>query len=72
MVLEAATVFNSHWRNLKESDRRRVAELVRKSKGNPRALSQRERDELRKIAGRLDVPGMARDVLPFGRRGRKR
>jgi hypothetical protein len=71
MVVNAATVVNSHWRNLKESDRRRVGELVRKSKGNPNSLSKRERDELRRIGGKLDFPGMARDLLPFGRRGRK-
>jgi hypothetical protein len=72
MVLDAATVVNSHWRSLKDSDRRRVGELIRKSKGNPGSLTKRERDELRRIAGRLDVPGMARDLLPFARRGRRR
>jgi hypothetical protein len=72
MVLDAATVVNSHWRNVKESDRRRLGELIRKSKGKPGSLSKRDRDELRRIAGKLDFPGMARDLLPFARRGRRR
>jgi hypothetical protein len=72
LVLDVAVVVNSHWQGLKESERRRAAELIRKSKGNPRTLTKRERDELRKIADRLDVPGMARDLIPFARRLRKR
>jgi hypothetical protein len=73
LVLDAATVLNSHWQELKESERDRVATLLRKSKGNPSNLSKRERDELRKIAGKLDFPGMARDLIPFARRlGRRR
>jgi hypothetical protein len=65
-------VVKSHWEDLKESERSRVGTLVRKSKGNPRNLTKRERDELRKIAGKLDVPGMARDLIPFARGLRKR
>jgi hypothetical protein len=72
LVLDAAVVVNSHWQDLKESERSRVGALIRKSKGNPRNLTKRERDELRKIADRLDVPGMARDLVPFARRMRKR
>lgn len=72
LALDAAMVVNSHWRELKESERSRAGELIRKSKGNPRNLGKRERDELRKIAGKLDFPGMARDLVPFTRRLRKR
>jgi hypothetical protein len=73
LLLDAATVINSHWNELKESDRNRLGTLLRKSKGNPSNLTKRERDELRKIAGKLDFPGMARDLIPFARRlGRKR
>jgi hypothetical protein len=72
LLLDAAVVVNSHWQDLKESERSRVGVLIRKSKGDPRNLSKRERDELRKIAGKLDVPGMARDLIPFTRRLRKR
>jgi hypothetical protein len=73
LLMDAAVVVNAHWQGLKESERSRVGALVRKSKGDPRNLTKRERDELRKIAGKLDVPGMARDLIPFaGRRLRKR
>ena len=72
LALELAMVANAHWQELKDSERRRLGELIRKSKGNPRALNQRERDELRKIAAKLDFPGMARDLVPFARRFRRR
>jgi hypothetical protein len=73
LLMDAAVVVNAHWQALKESERSRVGALIRKSKGDPRNLTKRERDELRKIAGKLDVPGMARDLIPFaGRRLRKR
>jgi hypothetical protein len=72
LVLDAATVVNSHWNELKETDRNRLGALIRKSKGNPSNLSKRERDELRKIIGKLDFPGMARDLIPFAGRLRKR
>jgi hypothetical protein len=73
LVLDAATVVNKHWHELKESERNRLGALIRKSKGNPSNLTKRERDELRKIARRLDFPGMARDLIPFARRlGRRR
>ena len=72
LLLDAATVINAHWNELKESDRDRLGALLRKSKGNPSNLSKRERDELRKIIGKLDFPGMATDLIPFARRLRKR
>jgi hypothetical protein len=72
ILLDAATVANAHWHALKASERERLGTLVRKSKGNPSNLTKRERDELRKIAGKLDFAGMARDLIPFGRRLRKR
>ena len=73
LLIDAATVLNAHWNQLKESDRDRLGALLRKSKGNPSKLTKRERDELRKIAGKFDFPGIARDLVPFARRlGRKR
>jgi hypothetical protein len=72
LALDAAVVVKAHWENLKESERSRVSELILKSKGNPRNLTKRERDELRRIGAKLDVPGMARDLVPFARRVRKR
>jgi hypothetical protein len=42
---------------------------VRKSKGNPSNLSKRERDELKRLVVKLDVPAMGRALIPFvGRR----
>ena len=71
LALDAAVVVKSRWEGLKSSERDRVSDLIRKSKGNPRNLTKRERDELRRIAAKLDFPGLARDLVPFARRLRK-
>jgi hypothetical protein len=44
------------------NDRRRVAELVRKSKGDPRKLSAAERRELLKILRQVDYRRLGRDI----------
>jgi hypothetical protein len=35
-------------------------------------LSEKERRELRKLVGKLDLKGMSRELLPLMRPGRKR
>jgi hypothetical protein len=72
VVLEVAAVASRHWREIDERDRRRMGELVRKSRGRPGNLSPRERAELRRLVGALDLPRLGRELLPFGRAGRRR
>ena len=43
-------------------DRQRLAASVRKSKGNPRALTSTERGELLRILRQVDYPKLGRDV----------
>jgi len=76
LLFEAAKTLRAHLTdNLSAEDRRRVVQIIRDSKGDPRKVVQRDRDELRAIAVRLDLLALARDLLPLagrtGRRGRR-
>ena len=60
----------AHLDSLTPKERRRVAQILRKSKGNPINVTPAERAELRRLAGKLDMPRLARDVASL--RGRRR
>jgi len=72
LLFETVMAMRRHWRRLPDHERRRLAELARRSHGNPLALTKAERAEFRRIAGGLDYMGFARDVAPFGRTLRRR
>jgi len=73
LLFEVARGVQSHvMETLSPADRRRVAEILRTSKGNPQKVTPRERAELRRIAGKLDLKRLARDLVPAVARGRKR
>jgi hypothetical protein len=71
-VLQMGVAFNRRWSSLSDRDRARLTQLLRGSRGRPRNLSTRERDELRKLVGKLDLKGMGRELLPLVRAGRRR
>jgi hypothetical protein len=71
LLLETAWTVQRHLReNLDPDDRRRVADIARRTKGDPRQVTDRERADLKKIAGKVDLPGLGRSLLPYGRRRR--
>ena len=72
LLLNLALVARDHWRALPDSDRRRIGELVRKSRGRPTGLTAAERRELLGLMRRVDFIGLGRDVLPFAGRRRRR
>jgi hypothetical protein len=72
VVFEVAMRMRSRWKDLPPDDRRRLAELARRSHGNPRNLTQAERADFRRAASGLDLFGMARDFVPMGGRMRRR
>ncbi len=72
IVAQAALVANTHWKNVPAGDRERMAHLLKKSKGRPAGLSAKEREELRLLLGRLDLGTLARDLVPFALKGRRR
>ena len=73
LVFEVARGVHSHVMDtLTPRERRRVTEIVRKSRGRPGNLTNAEREELRRLASKLDVKGLARDLAPRVITGRKR
>jgi hypothetical protein len=57
---------------LSARDRERLGALLRDSKGIPGNLGQKERRELRKLVGKLDLVRIGRDALPLLRGPRRR
>lgn len=77
-LLRAGFLVRRHWQSLSEKDRARLSELLRESGGRWSSLSAKERAELRKLAGKLDLNGLRRELRGLrrgtgtGRRCRKR
>jgi hypothetical protein len=64
-LLQAAMVALERWRGLSQKDRARFTRLVRQSRGRLSTLSDRERKELRRLSGKLDIKGAGRQLLPL-------
>jgi hypothetical protein len=73
-LLQVGMAFGKRWRSLSQRDRTRLAGLVRESGGRVGNLSEKERKELRKLAGKLDLKGLGRELLPLlrGKRRKRR
>jgi hypothetical protein len=69
-LLQASFVVGRRWRSLSERDRARLSSLVRDSRGRLGNLSEKERSELRKLAGKLDLKGMSGELATLLRSGR--
>ena len=77
LIARAAMIVSKRWNALSSKERARMAELVRESRGRTSNLSVKQRLELRKLAGKLDIKGMIGELSSLwrgggGRRGRKR
>jgi hypothetical protein len=72
VLLQAGVVLGKRWRRLSEKDRARLTGLMRNSRGRLGNLSAKERSELRRLVGKLDVKGAGRELLPALRGGRRR
>ncbi|HEY7836091.1 MAG TPA: hypothetical protein VIB59_01415 [Solirubrobacteraceae bacterium] len=74
-LLQGGVVVGSRWRRLSAKERERLRALVRRSRGRVDNLSVKERKELRKLAGKLDLKGMGKELLALRavrRRGLRR
>lgn len=73
-LLQGALVVGRRWRALSQKDRARLARLLRESGGRLGNLSTKQRLELRRLAGKLDLKGASRELagLARGRRGRRK
>lgn len=75
VLLRGGIIVGRRWTALSSKERARLARLVRDSRGRLDNLTVKQRLELRKLVGKLDVKGMSRELLPLvrgGRRGRRR
>ena len=65
LLFEAGRIVHSHVMDtLSQRDRRRVAEILRVSKGNPLNVTPSQREELKAIAAKLDFKRVGRDIVP--------
>lgn len=73
VALQAVMVVVKRWRSLSEKERARVASLLRESGGRPGKLSAKDRSELKRLAGKLDLKGLVGELtgIARGRRGRR-
>jgi hypothetical protein len=65
LLLDVAMLLRTQWGRLNPRDRRELGRIVKKSAGNPRNLSQKERSELLRIVRELDLITAGRTLLPF-------
>lgn len=74
VLLRGGAIVGKRWTALSTKERARLAQLVRESRGRVSNLSVKQRVELRKLARKLDLKGLGRELLPLvrGGRGRKR
>jgi hypothetical protein len=71
-ILQVGVLTRKRWQSLSKKERSRLSDLMRQSRGRPGNLNPKERGELRKLAGKLDLKGMPRELMPLVRRGGKR
>ena len=75
LVVRGGMIVGKRWTALSSKERARLAQLVRESRGRARNLSKRQQLELRRLARKLDLKGMSRELRPLvrgGKRSRKR
>jgi hypothetical protein len=73
MALQAVMIANEHWtEQLSAAERARLKRLLAKSKGLPNNLTPKERAEVKRLVGKLDVPAAGRKLVPFAAGARRR
>jgi hypothetical protein len=63
MLLQGTLIVGSRWQRLSAGERERVRTLLSASGGRVDRLSPKDRKELRKLADKLDLRGMGRELL---------
>ncbi|HEU0317968.1 MAG TPA: hypothetical protein VFR49_11605 [Solirubrobacteraceae bacterium] len=72
LLYELATVAHAQWQELPAADRDKLTRLAVKSRGLPTNLTARERAEVKRILGRIDLQHVVRQVVPKALMGRSR
>jgi hypothetical protein len=71
-LLRATVIVGMRWAALSTKERARLSQLMRASHGRVGNLSPRERIELGRLARKLDLAGMTRELTALTRRRRTR
>jgi hypothetical protein len=71
-LLQGTIALASRWMRLSGKDRSRLLDLLTESKGVVTRLTPKERKELRRLLGKLDVAGLSRELSGLSRDWRKR
>jgi hypothetical protein len=72
-LLQGVVIVGRRWQKLSSKDRERIKELLAESGGRVNRLSSKQRKELRKLAGKLDLKGMGKELMALrALRGRRR
>lgn len=71
-LLQGAVVVGRRWKALSVKDRERLKALLAESGGHISSLSSKQRKELKKLTGKLDLSGMGRELMALRGRGRRR
>jgi len=66
-LLQASVILGERWRALSDKDRARLTRLMRESRGRLGNLSVKERDELRRLVGKLDLKGAGPELTALVR-----
>jgi hypothetical protein len=68
VLLELLVVTRDHWQKLTPGERAHLAALLRKSRARPGNLTPGERRDVRRLAAKLDLPTLGRNLAPVARR----
>jgi len=69
---QVAWAARQHWVEIPPERRRRLRELLRQSKGDPRRLSPAQRDEMRELVRGLELARLARRAARVATLGARR
>jgi hypothetical protein len=67
-AMQAAFIAHEHWMKVSPDDRRALLALIAKSKGVPKNLTIKERNEVRRIVSALDAKAAVWKLAPVGRK----
>ena len=62
----------AHWERLTPGERAHLTALLRKSRARPGNLTAGERRDVRRLAAKLDLPALGRNLAPVAQRLRLR
>lgn len=71
LLLDALMAAREHWDMLSPAERARLQALLVSSRGRRQNLTKREQLEVRRLAKKLDLPGLGRTIVGSGQRHRR-